>query len=199
MAGYLPTATLGDPGGSYGDWHVVDGTPQWTGSFGPPRSGSSNGVNTGSVNPFASLLTNAMSGTQNSTAAKAPGQYSSAITAGPVWDSGTLNSMLGTAKTGSQSPGFSPAAGLPNMSSAQSDAMNQTYGNLLNSGYQSGATNLQRGASQANAAQTLASEQARANSGISGGNFLQGLAQQNWQTYAPIYNWGLNSLLSMAG
>ena len=62
MAGYLPTATLGVPAGSYGNWNTVDGTPQWTGSFGPPKSGSSNGVNTGSVNPFASLLTNAMSG-----------------------------------------------------------------------------------------------------------------------------------------
>lgn len=125
--------------------------------------------------------------------------YSSGIQAGPVWSGGQLNSALGQAQQQSQASPFRQPAGMPPMSPAQQQAIEQQHAGLMGSQYQQGQVGLQRGAAQANAAQTLASEQARASSGIAGGNFLQTLAEQNWRTQQPIYSWGLNQLLSQAG
>lgn len=103
-------------------------------------------------------------------------QYTSGINAGPVYSAGQqADATRAVAHNQANIPGVygvEPNAG-------QSAGMGTQIGNLMRQFGQRNANTLDRGMSNANAQQLLASQTARAQSGVSGGNILQGLYDQN--------------------
>lgn len=103
-------------------------------------------------------------------------QYTSGINAGPVYNSQQqADATRAVAHNQANIPGVygvEPSAG-------QTAGMGTQLGNLMAQFGQRNANNLDRGMSNANAQQLLASQTARAQSGVSGGNLLQRMYDQN--------------------
>lgn len=114
------------------------------------------------------------------------GAVSSGIDVGPVWDASQTAAGEAAIRSGAGTPP-------PQVAASGSSTVNRLYQDAMRSNLAADATEFARAAAYANAQQQLASQKARAQSGLSSAELLARLQAQQYQQQA--FDNGLNNAL----
>ena len=125
--------------------------------------------------------------------APATNAYTSGIQAGPVYNDQQNQQALDAVRSAMNRP--MPQSSTPMPQHAR-DYLQKQYGQMMHQQGTEASLGLERSLAAGNATQQSQSEQARANSGIQGGNFLSNLADQNFEATAPIQQMLMRYLMS---